>query len=286
VKLLTSSSGLRAAWAVVRNFHADRCLDLSAGLAFYSVLSLPTSLYLLFLVLSAFLPEPSARGAAFSGAAAFFPAAVAPTVARLEESLRLGEGLVFLAVPSLLWTASSAFVSLEHAVNHTFGTVPERGFWGARLKAFAGAVLAGAVLAASVLVAQITALLDRAQASASLPVILTPGMTAVASRWLLTCAAFSLLYKVLPRGRVGWLAAFAAGSVSATLWEAARSLFGSALERSPAYGLLSGSLAGLTAFLMWIYTATALVLLGAEIAAWLNGNRRFPVPPAGRAGVP
>ena len=61
--------------------------------------------------------------------------------------------------------------------------------------------------------------------------------------------------------------------MSVGLWEAARRVFGSFLRNSPYYGLLTGSLAGVVAFLVWVYTAVGVLLLGAEIAAVINGNR-------------
>ena len=64
-----------------------------------------------------------------------------------------------------------------------------------------------------------------------------------------------------------------AAAFSVVALELGRRLFGRLLERSPAFGVLSGSVAGIVAFLLWIYTAVAVVLLGAELAAVLNGNR-------------
>jgi len=59
--------------------------------------------------------------------------------------------------------------------------------------------------------------------------------------------------------------------------EGARRLFGGLLLRSPAFGLLTGTLAGTVAFLLWVYTAVAIVLLGAEFAALVH--RRLNEPP-------
>jgi uncharacterized BrkB/YihY/UPF0761 family membrane protein len=85
--------------------------------------------------------------------------------------------------------------------------------------------------------------------------------------------AFAVLLKLLPRGRVRWGCTVPAAAVALVLWELARSTFGKILLQSPAFGLLTGALAGIVAFLVWIYTAVAICLFGAEIAAVLNGNR-------------
>ncbi len=263
----------RDAVLVVRNFAADRCLDQSAAIAYYSLLSLGPSLYLLSVALGWFLPEASATGTALSGAAALVPPALAPIVVRLEESLRLGDALVVVALPGLLWTASSAFLSLEYAVNVAFRTAERRRFFRSRLKAFLGASVAAVLLVASATTTQAAAWIGRQRAELGL----TPGIGTGATSMLLhlaaTFGAFAALFKILPRGRVGWGAASIAASASLAMWEGARRVFGGLLERSPAFGLVTGSLAGIVAFLLWVYTAVALLLFGAELAAVLNGNR-------------
>ena len=60
--------------------------------------------------------------------------------------------------------------------------------------------------------------------------------------------------------------------------EDAGQLFGLLLQSSPTFGLLTGTLAGVLAFLFWIYTGLAIVLLGAQFAAVLNGDRRTDTP--------
>jgi membrane protein len=272
-------ASLRAALA---NFHRDRCLDQAATIAFYALVSVGPCLYLLCLVLTKILGESEAKGAAFTGAASFFPAAVAATVMRLEESVALGKGLALIAIPGLLWTTSSAFASLEYAVNVAFRTSAARRFWGSRLKAFSGTVLAGTLLVTSVALTQAGKLLSLLEPEPDATRFLVGTIRASASRLLITFVAFTFLLKVLPRGRVSLRAAAVSAGCAMVLWEAARQIFGFVLERSPGYGVLTGSLAGVVAILLWVYTAAAVVLLGAEIAAVRNGNRSVKEPERAR----
>jgi len=268
------------------NFLHDRCLDQAATIAFYALVSMGPTLYLFCLVLTKILGESEAKGAAFTGAASFFPASVAATVMRLEDSVALGKGLALLAIPGLVWTTSSAFASLEYAVNVAFRTSAARRFWGSRLKAFAGTVLAGTLLVASVALAQAGALLSLLDPEPDATRFFDGSLRAMLSRLLVTFVAFTFLFKVLPRGRVSLRSAVASAGFAMVLWEAARRLFGFVLERSTGYGLLTGSLAGVVAILLWVYTAAAVVLLGAEIAAVRNGNRYVnePGPARPRSG--
>jgi membrane protein len=117
--------------------------------------------------------------------------------------------------------------------------------------------------------------LDRYRARLKLPPVLGPGAERVAYVVLLLAAfvTFATFYKLLPRGKVRWGSASRAAIVALVLWDIARRVFGSVLFHSPAFGLLTGTLAGIVAVLLWVYTAAAICLYGAEIAALLNGNR-------------
>ena len=263
------------AWTATRNFYADNCLDRAAAVAYFSLLSLGPSLYLMTLATRRLFPgflEPD--GTAMTGARAFVPPAVVPLLDKLAGSLKLDGGLVVVALPGLVWVATSAFLSLELAVNVAFRTVAKRRFWLAQLKAFLGSLLAGTLLVISAAVSQAVAWVHRSRDAFGLPPLRGPVPSlSTAAHLVTTVGAFTLLYKILPRGRVRWRVAGAAATVAVVVWELARRIFGSLLERSPGFGLLSGSLSGIVAFLLWMYTAIALLLLGAELAAVLNGNR-------------
>jgi membrane protein len=258
-----------------RNFYADSCLDRSAAVAYFSLLSLGPSIYLMSLVTRRLFPGFLAPdGTALTGARSFFPPAVVPMLEKLTESLKLDGTLVVVALPGLVWVASSAFLSLELAVNVAFRTVAKRRFWLARLKAFLGSLLAGAMLLVSAAVTQAVEWVNRSRDALGLAPMRgpVPGLSSLA-HLATTFGAVALLYKILPRGRVRWRVAAASAAVSVVAWELARRVFGRLLESSPGFGLLSGSLSGIVSFLLWVYTAVAVVLLGAELAAVLNGNR-------------
>jgi membrane protein len=90
---------------------------------------------------------------------------------------------------------------------------------------------------------------------------------------LLALAAFLALYRIVPAIRVGWRAAASGALAALILWNVTLKLFGVVIGRSPSAGMLTGTLAGSLAFLLWIYATVALTLYGAEVAAVVNGNR-------------
>jgi membrane protein len=256
----------------LRNFWHDGCLNFAASVAFWAVLGLGPAVYLLGFLLGGLLP---ADRTALQQLAVYLPAEAAPFLDDLAKSLHQGRGLVVVALPGLIWIASAAFLALEYAINVVFGTLRRRRFWLSRLKAFAGAAAIAVVLAASLLADHVAALVDAYRESLGLGPWLGPvgrGFSYVVHLGL-NFGAFAAFYKVLPRGRVRWRAVGWSAATAVVLWETARRVFGSMLLDSPAYGEVTGTLAGIVAVLLWIYTAVAVTLYAAEVAAVLNGNR-------------
>jgi membrane protein len=266
---------VRLLWRALRRFTADHGPNHAAAVAYFSLLSLPPFLLLAGRALARVLPVTDGTDAILSAVAPFLPLEIAPALRALARSIRPGGALVAVAVPVLLWVASHAFSSLEVAVNVAFGTTPQRRFWLSRLKAFAG--LSGGVLllGGTLLAGHLASWLDHYYVRTGAPPYLSPRAHLISSLALLavTYVVFTLFYKWLPSGKVGWSSATRAAAVAVVLWEGARHAFGGLLAGSPAFGLFSGALAGIVAVLGWIYVAVAVTIYGAEVAALLNGTR-------------
>jgi len=276
---------LLAVWSVLRrasiNFYRDNCLDRSATVAFYTLLSLGPLLYLLGTTVAVIFKAETATQAAIDQIAAFVPAPAVPLLESIVAGIRNGQSLVAVAIPSLLWTATSSILSLEYAINVTTGTVERRKFWVSRLKVLLVMLAALLLLGVSLVGGTVVPGLERLREAFELPMgeIRLPGLTSKPTVLLATFASFALFFKLLPRGHVAWRAAAIGALPALALWETARHLFSTFLSRSPAFGLLTGTVAGVVAFLLWIYTAVALILFGAEISAVINGNRDEPEGP-------
>ncbi len=259
----------------IGNFFRDRCLDHAATVAFYSLLSLGPFLFLVALILRLVLPGGDAAGVVARRMADFLPGEASPMLTRLAKSLPSRESLAVVAIPALLWVTTTAFTALERAINCAFGAESKRLFWLSKLKAFAGASGVTFLLVASVVAGHSLAWLEHHRERLGLPPILGPRASWASYGLQLAIAfvTFTTFFKLLPRGKVHWRNAALAAVVSLVLWEIVRRMFGALLLRSPAFGLLTGALAGIVAFLAWVYAGVAICLYGAEVAAVLNGNR-------------
>jgi membrane protein len=84
----------------------------------------------------------------------------------------------------------------------------------------------------------------------------------------LNAMIFSAMYKVLPRGRVRWADAVCGGTIVALVWEIGRLVLSALVVGSSysAYGVVGSFIA----LMLWIYYASSLILLGAQIVQVLG----------------
>lgn len=268
------SRAVRILASAALQFRRNRGSHHAAAVAFYSLLALGPLLYLLGRLLRAILPNPDTAGTAISGVAAFIPSEVSALLPQWTARLPSKDSVALLTIPALVYLAGNAFSALEIAVNVSFKTESMMRFWLSRLKAFAGVSGLGLLLLTTATLGQMTDWLRRRPPAPGYAAWLGP-TAAWTSRLGLVVAAFTaflLLYKVLPRAKIRWKAAAAGAALAVVLWETARRAFGAFLLRSPAYGMVTGTLAVSVAFLLWSYTAAAITLYGAEIVAALNAS--------------
>lgn len=82
--------------------------------------------------------------------------------------------------------------------------------------------------------------------------------------------AFTMLYKLVPDCKVKWLHAFSGGTIAVCIFEIAKSIFALYLSYFQTYELLYGALASIPILLIWIYLTWFIVLIGAEIAHFMQ----------------
>ena len=104
--------------------------------------------------------------------------------------------------------------------------------------------------------------------------------------FLLLAAALAGLFHYVPNTHVRWRHALAGGAFSAVGFELAKRLLGWYLQTVPTYSVVYGAFATAPIFLIWIYLAWVIVLLGAVVAAYAPSLqmrvKRWPDGPGGR----
>ena len=102
----------------------------------------------------------------------------------------------------------------------------------------------------------------------------------------LFAAGLAGLFHYVPNAHVRWRHAIAGGVCAAAGFEIAKKLLAGYLTLVPTYSVLYGAFAAVPIFLIWIYTAWVIVLLGAVIAAYAPSLqarvKRWPDEPGSR----
>merc|ERR1711879_1015161 len=88
--------------------------------------------------------------------------------------------------------------------------------------------------------------------------------------WLLTIAAVTFVYMLVPNCRVPGRDAVIAAILVASVFESGKFLFARIIGLFPSYQLIYGAFAAVPLFLMWVYLSWLVVLFGAELTYSLS----------------
>jgi membrane protein len=249
-----------------RRFNQDRCLQIASSLTFTTLLALVPLVTIMLTLLSAF-PVFSGLGDQIHAflLANMLPDKAGKVVSGYIEQFtgRAGRltalGTVFLAV-----TAFLMMFTIEHAFNSIWRVSRPRPV-AQRILVYWAALTLGPVLIGASL--SITSYL----VGASLGLTRETPLAGTAILWLvpfvLTWAAFTLLYYVVPNRAVKPRHALAGGLVAAFVFELMKRSFAFYVAQIPTYTLVYGAFAVIPIFLLWIYFSWVVIVIGALITA-------------------
>ncbi len=271
----------------VREFSEDECTDLAAALTYYSVLALfPAAIAILSLVglvgqgdetvttLLQILRDIGAGGVAET---------LEPTLTELSRSQSAGIGLL-LGLALALWSASGYVGAFGRGMNRIYEVAEGRPIWKLR-PAMLLITLVTVVLTAIVALS----LVLTGPAAQAVGDAVGLGDTAVLvwniAKWPVMLAVVilivALLYYATPNVRQPRFRWVSVGAVVAILtWVAASAAFGFYVANFASYNKTYGSLAGVVAFLLWLWITNLALLFGAELDAELERGREL------QAGMP
>lgn len=270
-----------------REFSDDQCTDLAAALTYYSVLALfPAAIATLSLVglvgqgpktvdtLLGILRDLGASGAADT---------LEPTLNQLSQSQSAGLGLV-VGLLAALWSASGYVGAFGRGMNRIYEIDEGRPIWKLR------PVMLLVTLITVVLTAVVAiGLILTGPAARAVGNALGLGSAVVSvwniAKWPVLLAVVvlivALLYYATPNVKQPKFRWISLGAIVAILtWVVASALFGLYVANFASYNKTYGSLAGVIAFLLWLWITNLALLFGAEIDAELERGREL------QAGMP
>jgi membrane protein len=267
---------LRAAWDILwearGSFIKDGCMNLSAALAFYTILSL---IPFLFLVVSAagYLLGSSddAHQMVIVFMDRFFPQASALIFKEVKAISQRAGVLGWVGVLTMIWTASVIFSSLEFAMGVVFRVEQRRKYWKSRLLALSMIPGSSVIFILSLLVTAFTGI----RKSYDLHILgwnlshsaLFGFLVGYLLPYLVLALAFTAVYRIIPNTSVTFRHAVAGGVSCAFLFEVAKHFFTWYIGRSSQYNVIYGSLEAIVILVIWVFYSSIILLFCAEVVS-------------------
>lgn len=254
---------------VARRVVAERFAQLSAGVAFFALLSIAPVLVTALSVYGA-VNTPEEALEQLSGVAGVLPAPLQAVVADQLTTITAASAQVLTrrglaGLVLALWTATAATSSLIDALTLAYHEQETRGV--ARRTGLAVAfVLGGALLLAVVLTA--ASATSRAVAGAPATARAVVGVLVWVALAVLMVAVLSVAYRFAPdRKQARWRWVSGGAALSTALWLATSVGLFAYVQRLGSYERTYGSLAGVAISMFWLWITVLLVVVGAAVNA-------------------
>jgi len=277
---------------VVREIHRGLLRDdvfmLAASIAYAAVMSLFPLFVGVIVLLSRFVERGHAQQAVVSVLTPYVPPAALTMVEQAFTTIAPVPGTVgVLATLGLVWTATALASAIEHSLNRVLHACQVRPFWHRKLVELALVLLAGGFMSVSLLFNAAVAalgilapLLAAADFFGGLHVLVT---AASVGSWIFSGLTFFIIYRVLPQVRLPPRTLLIGSLTGLLLFEGIKPAFFWYLRTLARYPVVYGPLVGVVVFMIWVYLAALVLLIGAEVMtlerSLVGDSRRF-----GRSG--
>jgi len=260
---------LRFMYRLVRRFVADQCIQRASALAYASLLAIVPLVALGMSVFTSFHAFDAAAGRIRD----MLLTNLLPTSHDIVQSY-LGSvadkatALSIFGIIGLLVTAIALLNTIEEAFNHVWRITRSRPLMSKFMAFWATLTLAPIMIGASITITSYFAalpLLSHVSGGAAL-LNKAPFMLP----WIMSSLALATLYTVLPNTRVPFRYSLIGGVAAGALFELSKFGFAFYVTHLANYEKLYGALGTLPVFLIWLYLAWVVVLIGSEIVFCLQ----------------
>lgn len=282
-------------WAVIQEaftrFLDDRCLKLSAALAYYTVFSLAPLLVLVMSLMSVFLGEEAIHGEVFAQINGLIGKEAARQIQDMIKNVKLSNETnmaLIVSTGTLLLGATSIFVEIQDSVNLIWRVKakPKKGWVKIikdRLLSSSLVISLGFLLLVSLLINGLILTLSGV-ISRYLPqisVLLISGLNFMVSTLIVTLL-FSVIFKVLLDAKISWKDVRWGAFFTALLFMLGRYVIGIYIETTGTSSTY-GAAGSLIVILTWIYYTAAILYFGAELTQSYANHYGVRIEPADHA---
>jgi membrane protein len=278
----------------LRAWSNDYVPSMGAALAYYTLFSIAPLLLIVIAVAGMVFGEQAARGEIFEQLRGLMGAEGAAAVeALLQHASRPGGGVIatVTGVVLLFLGAMTVFGELQNALDRIWRAPARKqtsGWWNlvrTRLASF-GMILAIAfLLMVSLVLSALVSALGKLWGPTFAGWEVIAHLVDIALSFGLMTVLFALIYKVIPRVRIGWRDVWLGAAVTALLFALGKFLIGLYLGKSSVASAF-GAAGSLVVMMVWVYYSAQIFLLGAEFA-WVyaheHGSRKGQARPGARA---
>jgi len=267
--------GARILRIALYTFGESNATQAAAGMAYYAFFSIFPLLLFLIVGASYVLEVQSAYEFIMNNVYRVLPAAQRLIDVNLQEVLKSRGAVGLVGLIGFLWSSTSFFTILTRNINRANPNSAKRGFIEDRAVALGMIGLLALLLGLSILSNTITGLVQNLE-------IFSFGVKALyeTAVWryiiklipfLITLLLLIVLYRYIPKEKVGWTGVLIAAPLSAFLWQAVTRLFVWLLQQGLVkYELVYGSLGALASLLFWVYLISLITIFGAHLSAVID----------------
>ena len=261
-----------------REMSDDDATHMAAGVAYYALFSLFPLLLGLTALMSFFLETGDVQSRLTDIASRYLPGSEELIDFNLEPVARLRGALAIFSILGLLWSGSAVFGAVNRAVNRAWDVHKDRPIYIGKPRQLLMALSVGILFFLSVGSAtfvRVATRLTETDATGLGWLFDTVGRIAIQGlSFLLTLSIFLLIYKFMPNTKTYWRYIWPGAIVGAVLFESAKNLFITYVDRFSNFEHVYGSLAPVIGLLLWAYLSSLIVILGAELSSEYGRLRR------------
>ena len=263
-------------WQALKKFNDDNGFFLSAGIAFNLLINLiPFIMLLLALVGTVLYNDQEVLNYIHAYLRDVAPALDPKVTSNLMDVIRNRQIVGILGFVSLLWFSTLVFSSLRVALNIVFRMEKSPRMLREIAVDLLMVLLVGILLLVSMILSSAFTFLPGYQGR--IPVAIGPTIQWILRYLLpfsLTYCMFFVIYKIIPNKGIHFRSALQAALFTGLLWELAKHLFTWYVVHLAEYSIFYGSLSTLAIFILWVYYSSMILVLGAELAYFLEKDRQ------------
>ncbi|HUH65537.1 MAG TPA: YihY/virulence factor BrkB family protein, partial [Syntrophales bacterium] len=267
---LVLATGWDIVFDAIKNFQANGNTNQAAAISLYAMLSFIPLFILTMLVAGyVFSSHPNIQNEVIEkirGLHPYFSETLLAQLGPLEQKKQL---LGWVGIISLIWSSAMIFSAIETALNMTFRSRGRRNYVVSNLLAIAMIPMGWAVGVASVGITYMSTTIVKQSALFRDGFMILPFLHGVLFSnvlpFLLTVAFFTVVYKIIPTGKVKFGAALIGAAIFAILMEVAKHFLNWYMSDDTKYNVIFGSLETVVVLVLWVFYIALILLFCAEL---------------------